>query len=566
MLRNFQRILVNDVYNAWNTGAANVMMVSPTGSGKTVILGHILKQMSVASCVIAHRQELLAQLALALNREAVPHSIIAPEAVVRQIVSAEQELHGVAYYDPRAYVRVAGVDTLIRRDPARDKWFSDVQLVVIDEGHHVVKSNKWATALAMFPNARALLPTAHAVRGDGKGLGRHADGVVDVLVVGPTGRDLIDLGLLTDYRIACPPSDVRLDNVHVGASGEFNLAEVRAAVHSSARIVGDVVATYLKFAPGKLGITFAVDIESATDIAREYQSSGVPANVITGETPLAVRTALMQQFRRRQILQLVSVDVLGEGVDVPAVEVISMARPTNSFQLYAQQIGRALRLMISDAHAEAWNDYAPAERLAIIAASPKPRALILDHVQNVIRHGLPDVPRSYSLDRREKRSKSSDAIPLRSCLSCWLTFEAYRTACPHCGAPVPLGARSTPEQVEGDMVMLDDALLAALRIAQAKIDGPVHIPAAAPAAATGQIVHYHMERQRQQQFLRATMALWGGWQARLGYTERESAKRFWFTFGVDVLSAQGLGAREADELRGRIQAVLDKHSIVELAA
>ena len=81
MLRDFQRALVNEVYTAWNEGAANVLLNSPTGSGKTVMIGDVLKTMAVPSAVIAHRKELLAQLAFALNREAVPHSIIAPETM-----------------------------------------------------------------------------------------------------------------------------------------------------------------------------------------------------------------------------------------------------------------------------------------------------------------------------------------------------------------------------------------------------------------------------------------------------------------------------------------------------
>lgn len=566
MLRDYQETSKGEVIQAWNEGAAVVMLTSPTGSGKTVIVGDIIKTFNVPTAVIAHRQELLSQMALALNREAVPHSIIAPQGIVRQIIAAEMQVHGFSHYEAHSQIRVAGVDTLIRRDPSRDAWFNNVQLQIVDEGHHVTKDNKWAQAMAMFPNARGLLVTAHAIRGDGLGLGRHADGVVDRLVIGPSCRHLIDRGMLTDYRLCCPPSDVHLENVHVTASGEFNAKEVRAAVHESSRIVGDVVQTYLRFAAGKLGITFAVDIESAGELATAYRAAGISAEIITGETPLGIRAALLQQFRARQIKQLVSVDVLGEGVDVPAVEVVSFARPTNSFQLFAQQCGRVLRLNISEELTARWNDLTDAERLHYIAQSVKPKAIILDHVQNTLRHGLPDVPREYSLNTREKRSrKAIDAIPLRSCLECLQPYERSLIACPYCGEPVPMTAgRGSPEAVEGDLIELEPAVLDALRREIARVDGaPKTIPGS-PAA--GNIMRHHMERQIGQQKLRRVLALYGGLNEYEGRSTREGQKRFYHQFGVDVMSAQTLGAADADALAARIDGYLLKRNVTEKAA
>ncbi|MFW2011210.1 DEAD/DEAH box helicase, partial [Acinetobacter nosocomialis] len=87
------------------------------------------------------------------------------------------------------------------------------------------------------------------------------------------------------------------------------------------------------------------DVDAAKETADAFRAAGVPAEVITGETPELERAAIMRRFRNRQVLQLVSVDILGEGTDVPAVEVVSMARPTQSYGLYVQQFGRALRLM-----------------------------------------------------------------------------------------------------------------------------------------------------------------------------------------------------------------------------
>jgi len=559
MLRDFQQHLKARTYEAWARGSRNVMVVAPTGGGKTVLFCDIVAELNLATVLISHRQELVSQAALALNREQVPHGIIAPQAIQRQIITLEQELFGRSFYSPRAPVRVAGVDTLINHDP-NDPWLRQVGLFVGDEGHHFANDNKWVKAAAMLPAARGLLVTAHALRADGRGLGRppNGDGIVDELVVGPSARQIIDRGFLCDYRLIAPPSDIHMEDIDIGASGEYKQDKVRAAVHGSKTIVGDVVRHYMKFAAGKLGITFAVDIEAAAELAAKYRSEGIPAEIITAKTPLFVRGQLMRQFRARQILQLVSVDVLGEGVDVPAVEVVSMARPTASFQLYSQQFGRALRLMLTDEQNATWNDRTDAQRLAEIAASVKPKAIIIDHVENYVHHGLPDVERSYALSRAERRSrkKKSDEIPLRYCVNpeCLEPYKVTLSVCPNCGTPRPAPARrGTPEEVDGNCFELDPEVLHAMRLEQAKVDGPARIPVGAAPVVKASIHKNHNERREAQHELRAAMALWAGWQHHtLGRDPAEVQRRFFYKFGRDVLSAQVLGAGEAEELRVRI--------------
>lgn len=555
------------------------MMVSPTGSGKTVILSAILRELDAPACAIAHRQELIGQLALSLNREEIPHGIVAPKAIQQQIVTLEQELHGRSFYSPRAQTRVASVNTLPNFN-ATDPWLKQVQTVIVDEGHHVLGENVWGRAMAMFPAARGLFPTAHAIRGDGKGLGRgpSGDGLVDELVIGPCARDLINRGFLADYRLIAPPSGIHVEDIEVGDSGEYNQKKVRAAVHSSKTIVGDVVAHYLKFAAGKLGITFAVDIEAAGELAAKYRSESIPAEIITAKTPLSVRGHLMRQFRKRQIIQLVSVDVLSEGVDVPAVEVVSMARPTASFQLYSQQFGRALRPMIAQDLIlpgpnggtvrvwDNWGNYTDAERLNFIAGSPKPKAIIIDHVENYRRHGLPDVERQYSLNRAARKSKKdkSDDIPLRYCVNpeCLQPYEAILNVCPACGTlrPAPM-RRSTPEEVDGNCFELDPEVLHAMRKEQAKVDGPA--PTSGNDVVARSIYNNHVARQEAQTELRKAMALWAGWQASKGRDGPEVQRTFFHKYGRDVMSAQVLGARDAEELRERIATELATHNIVE---
>jgi superfamily II DNA or RNA helicase len=531
-LRPYQNEIITEIYAAWDSGAQNVLAQLATGAGKTVIFSRIIADYSGISIAIAHRVELVSQISLTLARNGIYHNLIAQKAAIRGIVNLHMQELGKSYYSPNARRYVAGVDTLIRLPPDTP-WFPQVGLVVQDEGHHPLRTNKWGLAASLFPNARGLYPTATPIRADGKGLGRHADGLMDRLIVGVSMRDLIDMGYLTEYRIFAPPSALDFASIPTTESGDFSPPKLREAVHK-AHITGDVVEQYLRIAKGKLGVTFAVDIESATEIAAEYRANGVPAEIISSKTPDLLRSHIMSRFRKREVMQLVNVDLLGEGVDVPAIEVVSMARPTQSYALYSQQFGRALRPLPGKTH-----------------------AIIIDHVNNVIRHGLPDAPRVWSLDRRDRKSRSAplDAIPLRVCVNtfCLGVYPRTQSICPHCGhRPTPT-IRSSPEQVDGDLFELDPDTIARMRGEIERIDGAPRVPQhLSPIAQLG-AAKQHKQRQQAQATLRDAIALWAGCLRDMGKSDSEIYRCFWFKFGIDIASAQVLGVREAGELQARIE-------------
>ena len=525
-LRPFQIDIRDRVYQSWHIGAQNVLAVLPTGGGKTVVFSDIIASNKGPSVAIAHRQELVTQISMALARNGVRHRIIGPSSVARTCTSLHLAELKRNYVDPSNLVAVAGVDTLIRMDPS-DPWFGSVTLTVTDEGHHVQRKNKWGIAMQMFYNARGLAVTATPVRADGNGLGRHAEGLMDAIVVGPDPRELIRDGWLTDYRIFAPPSDIDLRDVPLSASGDFSPVKLSKAVHKS-HIVGDVVQHYQRIASGKLGVTFAVDVEAAAEIADAYRKAGVMAEMVTAKTPDGLRASILRRFRAKEILQLVNVDLFGEGFDLPAIEVVSMARPTQSYGLFAQQFGRALRPMEGKSH-----------------------AIIIDHVGNTHRHGLPDAPRAWSLDRRDRRSKNdtASAIPTRTCPQCTAAYERIYASCPYCGfAPEPFG-RSAPEEVDGDLYELSAEALARLRGA---IDPPAAWHPDPVVQAT--VNKHHRERTIAQQELRDAIATWAGWHSQdTSVTAvRELQRRFYLTFGISVAEAQALNARDALELKGRI--------------
>jgi len=531
-LRPYQAQLRAGIDHAWAQGHTP-LVVLPTGAGKTVVFAHVVREHRGAAVVIAHRRELVEQISLALAREAVTHRIFAPKTTIRSIVHQSTQETGRACYSPTADVAVASVDS-IHKTP--EIWRRRVGLWVIDEGHHVLGANKWGRAVRMFPNAKGLGVTATPERADGKGLGQ----IFTTLVVGPSMRDLIEAGYLSDYRVYVPPTTLDTSAIKVSqATGDFAVKAMQTAVRK-AQITGDVVAHYLKWAAGKLGITFAVSIEAAGELAVAYREAGVPAEAISSKTPPAVRGELIRRFRNREILQLVNVDIFGEGFDLPAIEVVSFARPTMSFPLYAQAFGRGLRPM-----------------------PDKPHAIIIDHVGNVDRHQLPDRPRVWTLADRERRAVSPpgpDAI--KACRKCARVFRRYLVSCPYCGhTPEPSG-RSSPEHVDGDLVELDAETLAAMRGAVERVDMP-HDEYARELARRGcpEIgIRAHVKRHRgtqdAQAALRRTMEWWAGVKRNEGLSERESYKAFYLEFQIDVLSARALPTKDAATLCQRIRATL----------
>ncbi len=532
-LRPYQQQLTHDVLHAWQRGARNVLMVSPTGSGKTHTKTHIAQTTGLVTCNIAHRQELVLQISESLASFGITHNIIAPVGVIRFCAQRHAQQFGRVYYDPNAPTAVAGVQTLLRRVDQLRQFINRVQLWDIDEAHHCLPGNQWGKATELFPRAIGLGVTATPLRCDRKGL----DGVFDCMVVGPSMRDLINNGHLSEYRIFAPPQSFDTASLRVSQStGEYVRDDLVRETERST-IVGDVVAHYLRIAPGKRGLTFTVDVKSAGDIADAYNAAGVPASVVSAKTPDKIRTNLLDRLKRGEIKQLCNVDLFGEGMDCPALEVVSAARPTQSYGLYVQQFGRAMRPLEGKTH-----------------------GIFIDHVGNVIRHGLPDAPRQWSLSAPQgKRAARTDpdAIGLTSCEACFRVYERHRVECPYCGHVPEPSTRSAPEYVDGDLIELDADVLAQLRGDVDRIDGPALIPQGVSNGVAGAIKKRWHDRQQAQSTLREVMAVWSGvWHHGYGETDREIQRRFYLSFGLDMVSAQALGSADAAKLTQHIRDTL----------
>lgn len=563
-LRANQKKLQDEIVEAWDKGARCVMPTMATGGGKTLLTAKTAKDICTngRGIVQAHRSELVGQLSLALAAEGIEHDLTCSKAVQRQIIDNHLDKLGRSFYRPSADWSVESVDTAMRRDAKPGvKW------VIQDEGHHVLRSNKWGKSLAKYPDAKWLLPTATAGRADGMGLGSHVDGHVDALVVGPNSALLMAEGFLVTYDILrAQASDLDMDGVAIGANGDFNQVETAKRVKASTRIVGDAVSTYLEHAAGRLCIVFAVDIEHAQTLLKEYLARGVAAELVTGQDLDSARLGALKRFESRQTHVLINVDLFGEGTDVPGVEVVQMCRPTASFPLLCQQVGRMLRLDISPFLMSIWDTLPIAERLYYISVSRKPKALLLDHVGNMLRtykicgleySGPPEGFNGWGLEGKERRGGAGGAIPTRICNGCYQPYERFYDNCPYCGEPAPPPVqRGGPQQIDGSLVWHDANMLAELRNKIAYQDGaPPPTSAHLGDAATHARRNWQLRINAQTE-LRAAIAWWAGHYP--NQTNEENYKRFWFTFGISVPQACTLGASEAKALQSKIELEISK--------
>lgn len=370
VLRDYQENMVQRIRVAF-ANVRRVLAVAPTGSGKTVTFAYITTNAAAKNkrvIIAAHRVEIVQQISDALTAMGVRHGRI-------------QAGHTMT----SDLVQVAMIMTLAKRTcrvPPPD-------LLILDECHHAV-AGSYLAVVAAWPKARVLGVTATPQRADGKGL----KDCFDEMIVGPQMADLIERGFLAPYNYLAPPEQADLSSIKK-RGGDYAIDELAAAM-DKAVITGDAIEHYKTHLGGRPAIAFCVTVEHAEHTAAQFRSSGFRAASVDGTMDSTTRRDILASIGDGRLNVLTSCQLISEGTDIPVVAGAILLRPTQSLGLYLQQVGRCLR--------------------------PKPdggRALILDHVGNVHRHGLPDAPREWSLDGKLKKSGG-----VATCKQCFRAFDS----------------------------------------------------------------------------------------------------------------------------------------------
>lgn len=404
-LRPYQEDIISETRLALRSHDS-VLIQLPTGAGKTAIGAKMIgnaAEKGHRSFFSVHRRELIDQTMATFDKVGIPYGVIAPGIAPR----------------PLERIQIVSIDTLkFRIDKVEAPRF-----FIMDEAHHVAAAG-WKKVKAAYPGAKHVGLSATPERLDGKGL----DGAFSYMVPGPSTAWLIDQGFLCEYKAYAPSAP---DLTGVGTSmGDYVRSE-SAAKMDKPSVTGDAIAHYQRLARGKTAVAFCASIEHSQHVAASFREAGIVAWHLDGKTPAGERKEAIRAFRNGDIRVLCNVDLMGEGFDLPSLEVSILLRPTKSLSLYMQQVGRALR-----------------------PAPGKPHALILDHAGNLLRHGLPDDEREWQLAGRAKKKKGEQSPSnIRQCPKCY-HVHPIRPSCPECGH-VYDGAPREVRQVEGDLVEID---------------------------------------------------------------------------------------------------------------
>jgi hypothetical protein len=385
-LRPYQDQGVAEIRLRYMQGRKSVLFVLPTGGGKTVVFSYITELASKLGnriCILVHRDELVEQTSRSLDAIGVSHGIIAAGRSM----------------DLSCSVQVASVWTLSRRLHRIPASF--FQLLIVDEAHHAV-AGSWAKVIAHYANARVLGVTATPERFDGKGL----LGYFDDMVIGPDAAWLTANGFLAPAKVFAPPSKVDTSKLRT-RMGDFRMDDAERALQQGG-IMGDAVTHYRRHLQGGTAIAFCCSVAHAEAVAKAFNDQGIRARSVDGTMDKAERRRLIEALGTGDVQVLTSCMIISEGTDVPSVSGAILLRPTQSLSLYLQMVGRCLR-----------------------PAPGKAAAIILDHVGNSLRHGLPTDPRKWSLQGKLKQQR--DAAPsVKTCPGCFAAIPSASRTCPEC--------------------------------------------------------------------------------------------------------------------------------------
>lgn len=304
------------VFAALDRGADRQLLQLPTGVGKTCVAVHIAKKFNRVLFLV-HRQELIEQTRSTVER-------IEPDRAVGYLVQGVHDLQSFTIgMIPTVYNR------LDRIDP------NAFDLVVIDECHRSMAKTWRLVADHFNPKLRIGL-SATPERMDGSDLSCLFSEISYAMSVGDAVREgYLVPPLARQCLTACSLSGVRT------VGGDLNEGDLQAVIDVPERNAF-VAAKYQQHAPGRRAICFAVSIAHAKHITEAFTAAGIAADYVAGDSP--DRAEKLARFASGEIQVLSSCMVLTEGFDDPGVDCVLLARPTKSRPLFAQMIGRGLRL------------------------------------------------------------------------------------------------------------------------------------------------------------------------------------------------------------------------------
>jgi len=401
-LRPYQQTAFDKLRQAVKDGFKRILLVIPTGGGKSVVFSKVISSATRkgnSAVFLVHKRELVHQASEHLTNEGVPHGIIMAGEI-------QEWMHNT---------QVCSKDTLYARVKKGRMTVPPAAVGVVDEAHrtgsktynHILEDERYADTIMIGV-------TATPTRKTGKGLGD----LWDKMIVVTTVAALQELGFLcrTRYMVPAIPDLSKVKS----AGGDF-VEEQLQKLMDDKTLVGNIVDHWIKYSDNRQTVVFAAGVGHSKHLRDFFLMAGIEAAHVDAHTEQAERDQIHDDFAAGKIKVLCNVGIYTEGVDMPDVGCIVIARPTKSIVFHLQSIGRGLRPK------EDGSD-----------------CLIIDHAGNVLRLGVVEMEHEWSLEEGstvyerdgknqtdEKEKKETEFI----CGNCGNVFLS-KPRCPACGTAV----------------------------------------------------------------------------------------------------------------------------------
>lgn len=371
------------------------MLYAPTGAGKTHISSKI-----IADCLSKNRRILF---------------LVHRTKLIEQTISTLVKSYGVKLeqigviapnYKPdyKCPVQISMVQTIQNR-----QYPEDIGLLIVDEAHTTAYFSVFEKLLnhysgGIWTQSKCFVLGLSASPWRTKkreGFCRF----FQAMVRAPYPEELIKQGHLCSARHFGWGGLIDYSKLDVGAAGDFTQNSLEVVCNSEYNKV--IIDKFLELCPTRKTIAFCAGVKQSIDLSEQFNSAGIKASVVTGETPEFVRKDIYNQFKRGDIQVISSVSVLCEGFDETSCNAAIIARPTKSRALLVQMCGRALRL-----HPD------------------KQDAYLLDFGDNFKRLGLPVSKFPTPLCPTFKKAEE---MPVKECPNCSAILPIFAMICPDCG-------------------------------------------------------------------------------------------------------------------------------------
>ncbi|RMZ13560.1 hypothetical protein D0864_00405 [Hortaea werneckii] len=338
-LRPYQEESIQAVLDYLSKGERRLGLSLATGSGKTVIFSHLIGRIpaptkaAYQTLILAHRSELVEQAARHC-RDLYPGQVV-------EIERAERHASGLAD------ITVASIQSLLSGNGDRLRKYdpSRFKLLLVDEAHHIA-AKSYLDVLQHFGLLEHPLKTTTALvgvsatfsRADGISLGR----AIDHIVYHKDYLDMIEDDWLASVIFTTVQSGANLSKVK-SARGDFQTGSLSKAVNNDETNAITVRAWMAKANSRESTLVFCVDLAHVTNLTAMFRHHGINAQFVTGDTPSKLRKERLDSFKRGEYPVLLNCGIFTEGTDIPNIDCIVLARPTQSRNLLVQMIGRGLR-------------------------------------------------------------------------------------------------------------------------------------------------------------------------------------------------------------------------------